>query len=327
VARVADLLRVDPVAGSLVKSQALARIRTDFSRLARGPRVDYPVQVNVEMYSACPATCTFCTYPTLERKGTRMSDALLDKILADLTAIPRHIPFAFCPFLLSEPFADRRLHPTLARLESDVPNAAVCLVTTGTLLDARQLAKLRERRNILELVISLNFCDPQEYERSMGIPWARTWANLTALHQAAVAGDLPFAVHISRVNGEAAADAQFRQFVRRELPAFALRTVDRHGWLGHVEAPVRDFDALACTQWFELKVASTGDVVLCCQDSHGQHVIGNVTTASLLEIYNRPQARAQRENLTARSQFASCQGCGFSRVVGVTDPDYFAPPA
>ena len=313
-----------PVVGA--HGLGFARLRQDFQRLARGPRLDYPVQVNVETYATCPASCTFCTYPTMDRKGTRMSDALLDKIIGDLAAIPRDIPFAFCPFLISEPFADKRLHAILERLEREVPNAAVCLITTGTLLDAKHIARLRERKNIAEVVISLNFCDPAEYEATMGIPWARTWAHVTALHTAAREHGLPFRVPISRVRGDVAADNQFRAFVSRELPAFEARMIDRHGWLGRVEAPVRDLEELPCTQWFELKVTATGAVALCCQDAQAQHVIGDVNAMSLLDIYNQPAARAQRAALTARKTFASCKGCGFSRVVGPVDPDYFSRP-
>ncbi len=305
---------------------ARTRLHQDFQRLARGPRLDYPVLINLESYTSCPAACTFCTYPTLERQGTRMSDALLDKIINDLKEIPREIRFALCPFLISEPFADKRLHGLLARLEQEVPNAAVCLVTTGTLLDAKQLAHLQARRNIAELVISLNFHEPAAYQAAMGIPWARTWANVTALHRASREAPLPFTVLISRVRSNDTVDSQFRAFVHRELPGFEVRMIDRHGWLGHVQAPARDLEALPCTQWFELKVTATGQVALCCQDSHAEHVLGDINTLSLLEIYNQPAARARRESLSARSSVASCHGCGFNRVVGNVDPDYFRGP-
>jgi len=47
----------------------------------------------VETIALCNAACSFCPYATLERKGTRMSDALVEKIIDDLTGIPHRRSF------------------------------------------------------------------------------------------------------------------------------------------------------------------------------------------------------------------------------------------
>jgi hypothetical protein len=37
--------------------------------------MDFPTEVTIETQAICNAACTFCTYPTMERKGNKMPDA------------------------------------------------------------------------------------------------------------------------------------------------------------------------------------------------------------------------------------------------------------
>lgn len=71
----------------------LGQYQEKVERLRRTPYMDYPAHVHLETVALCPAACNFCPYPTLDRKGERMSDALLDKVLTDLQAIPATLPF------------------------------------------------------------------------------------------------------------------------------------------------------------------------------------------------------------------------------------------
>src|SRR5262249_47912810 len=78
--------------------------QVDLARLRRSPYLDYPQEVHIETLAMCNASCTFCPYPTMERQGDRMSDALIDKIIDDLTKIPQNIRFNIAPFKVNEPF-------------------------------------------------------------------------------------------------------------------------------------------------------------------------------------------------------------------------------
>ena len=69
----------------------------------------YPAHVHMETMALCNASCSFCPYPSLERKGATMPTALIEKIIDDLTSIPRSVPFQLSPFKVNEPFLDRRL--------------------------------------------------------------------------------------------------------------------------------------------------------------------------------------------------------------------------
>jgi|SRR5579862_8947770 len=283
----------------------------DAEPLSRSPYVAYPRVVNIESFAFCPARCTFCTYPALERVGTRMSDALLYKILADLEAIPKTVPFGIQPLGMSEPLAESRLDDILEHAERFLPNAMVEIITTANLLDEKRLRRLLCRRNIRLLRVSLNFVNAAEYEAEIGLSWERTLRNVQHLHEAVEAGAARFQVVLNRVRTHDERDDTFELFVQRHFPLFDPRFADRHGWLGRIPAPQRNLDAMACSQWYQLFITATGKVPLCCQDSHIEHSLGDVTNTPLLEIYNQPALRTRRERLTARGEVETCRGCEF----------------
>ena len=47
--------------------------------------LDFPAIVHLETQANCNASCNFCPYPSLERKGTRMSDELIAKVAVALS--------------------------------------------------------------------------------------------------------------------------------------------------------------------------------------------------------------------------------------------------
>ena len=48
----------------------------------------FPEMVQIETLVACNAACTFCPYPTMDRKGDKMTDNLFKKIISDFSAVP-----------------------------------------------------------------------------------------------------------------------------------------------------------------------------------------------------------------------------------------------
>ena len=75
----------------------------------------YPKMIHIETQAICNAKCTFCDYPSLIRKGDRMSDEMIEKIINDLSVIPENHMFVIEPYKISEPFLEKRL-PSLVKL-------------------------------------------------------------------------------------------------------------------------------------------------------------------------------------------------------------------
>src|SRR5688500_7831084 len=64
---------------------ALARRMREKAGALQTSYVDYPAVVHLETLAVCNAACEFCPYPRLERQGARMSDALIEKVIDDLS--------------------------------------------------------------------------------------------------------------------------------------------------------------------------------------------------------------------------------------------------
>ena len=290
---------------------ALAGYQAKVLDMRRSPYLDYPAHVHMETLSLCNARCNFCPYPGLERKGHRMPDALIEKILDDLRAIPRILPFQLSPFKVNEPFLDSRLFDVLAAIEAKLPHATITLTTNASPLTEAALDGLARVKNLGYLWVSLNDHRPAAYEATMGLPWERTQQRLAMLHARRRAGALAGRVVLSRVGDGTRADAEFCDWVVRRYPGFEPSIFRRGGWLGQVETATAAVPDVGCTRWFDLSITSTGTVAHCCMDGRAEWPIGDVTTQHALEIYNAPHYRALRERALTRLQASPCRTCSF----------------
>jgi len=159
--------------------------------LRQSAYVDWPAHVHLETFAICNARCTFCPYPTLERKGTRMADALIDKILGDLEEIPSDVPFQIAPYKVSEPFLDLRLLDLLEDINARLPHAGLNIFSNGSIMKEDQLRRMARLKSVNFLWISLNECDPARYEALMSLPFERTIERLSILHTLKSNGTFP----------------------------------------------------------------------------------------------------------------------------------------
>jgi hypothetical protein len=293
--------------------RANGRFYYDFSALAEGQRkktrelqlagyLDYPILVHLETITACNAACDFCPYPTVARKGNRMPDELIEKVIDDLTAVPPDLPFLLAPYKLSDPFLEHRLFDIIELVGRRLPGARVSLITNAAALTDRKAAQLARCSNIEYLNVSLNSCDDVEYEQVMKIPFARTLERLSALHARATAGEIRFPVRLTRVSGTRADDSQWLQWCRDRYAKFVPEIIPRNDWIGDVPNDLVDATVpnAPCHRWFDLSIVSTGEVAMCCMDGEAKYPKGDVRTQHVLDIYNQPRLRSLRESLISR---------------------------
>ena len=276
--------------------------------------LDFPRLVHVETIALCNAACEFCPYPTLERKGTRMSDALIEKIIDDLSGIPPELPFQFAPYKISDPFLEPRLFEILRLAASKLPGMQVSLITNGSALIDRQVDKLLEASRVMYLHVSLNFDNALEYEKVMKLSFARTLARLDALHARKAAGEVPFPVRVTRVSCDRRSDDRFTRWAEARYPQFGIMMLPRNDWIGEVvtEGALTGVPDAPCHRWFDLSITATGRVAMCCMDGEAQYPKGDVNLDNALAIYNQPRLRELRQNLLSRRQTASpCSRCTY----------------
>ena len=247
------------------------------SRLRSSPYIDFPHSIHLESLAVCNAACGFCPYPDLDRKGTRMRDALIEKIIDDLAEIPTSTPFTLMPYKVNEPFLDKRLPDILETVNERLPNATISLFSNGSAFTESNLKRIASIRNIGQFVVSLNESEPDAYFELMKMPFARTLDRLRLLHDRVVSGTMPHRITINRVMDGTNSDARFLDWGRETFPAFETTLSLRKDWNGQVDerTTFQTAPKLPCRRWFDLSIMATGSTTMCCMDGKGEWPIGD----------------------------------------------------
>ncbi|MFO1083926.1 MAG: radical SAM protein [Reyranellaceae bacterium] len=311
VDRLAQSLGVD---GRPVQPLTPELMRYHLNVLARrnSPYLEFPAHVHLETFAQCNAACNFCPYPSLERKGERMSDALIEKIVSDLEDIPRSHRFQLSPFKVNEPFLDTRLFDLLDQFKTRLPNASVTLTSNASPITERTLDRLSKYPDLGYLWISFNDHRKDAYEAVMQLPYERTIERLNLIHRRKAEGSLGIRVVLSRVGDGSSVDREFSEWVKINFPLFDSSLFARGEWLGQIDsAGSASPPNVGCIRWFDLSITATGIVAHCCMDGDAEHPIGDASKSHLLEIYNRPDYRKLRESALSRLDVDPCRTCNF----------------
>lgn len=271
--------------------------------------MEYPMEVSVETMALCNARCTFCPYPTIDRKGEKMPDELLSRLVDEMISWDRLMYFS--PFKLNEPLLDKRTLPLCERINQASDKIVLRIFTNGSTLTPANIAGVARLKRVAYLWVSLNSHIPEEYERLMGLKFEQTAAKLDYLHSI---DDFPHAVMLSTVGYP---NEDFRRYCFDRWPKFQSMAIKKDAWLGFTEAQVTEVPDAGCSRWFELSVTARGTVSHCCMDDGDdpRWTIGDVNTQSLYEVYNAPRWRERREHLVSRKSLDSsnspCAGCTY----------------
>ena len=265
--------------------------------------IDQPMEISIETQALCNAACTFCPYPTLERKGERMSDELIDRLITEMRGFEKH--FVVSPFKVNEPLLDKRFYDICWRI-IDETIGKIRVFTNGAPLTQRHVDNLAEMPadRIRHVWISLNEHRPAEYKALMGIDFNKTAKRLDNLHSQ----EFPHQVVLSTVGWP---NEPFREYCYERWPKFACFAIQRSSWLGYTDSQVEVVPDTPCDRWFELSIMSSGVVALCCMDGEGQFPIGDLNKQTMLEVYNAPLWRERREKMLSRLDVDVCKTCTY----------------
>ena len=297
----------------LLSSEALKleKYQKNVEQLRSSTYLQYPRHVHLETYALCNAICDFCPYTEIARKGTRMEDALIEKIITDLEDIPKDVDFQLSPFKLNEPFLDVRLFDTIKNINDRLSNATITITSNASPITEKNLARLAQVERLEYLWISANDHRKKEYEEVMGISYERTKKRLETIHQWKKDDRFTPPVVLSRVGDGTSADEDFITWVQENYPLFNFNVTRRGDWLGQVETNAFPVPDVGCMRWFDIVITATGDVSHCVMDGKTEYPLGNVRDQHVLEVYNAPQYRSLREKASSRLGKTPCGQCGF----------------
>ena len=285
--------------------------------------MEFPEMVQIETHAVCNAQCWFCPYPGMKRKGEKMSSELFDKLVSDLKIIPEDHRFTISLNHISEPLMDKRCETFIQKINDNLPNASVTIITNGLLLNQKNIQMLAGYSNVASVQVSLNEIDGHTHEKSMGMKnkFEEIAKNLDMLHSTMKKGSIGFKVFLRRVGDHTENDICFVSYCAERWPAFSATSRGRKTFLCqmnfdsygqettenyfHPKVPI-----VGCTQWYHLVISASGKVAACCFDGQVQWPIGDISSDGIMDIYNSEAFRSLRENCWTRLEAnRPCNAC------------------
>lgn len=280
----------------------------------------YPRVISIETLVLCNAKCSFCPYPTSDRKGERMEDDLFYKIIDDLSDIPPAHRVSFTLARINEPLLDKRLQAFSEYTKSRIPGAIQMFWSNGTSLNPGNYEWMTDFPGAT-LHISLNSVDPVAHKALMGISFDKVIRNLDRLHALKDSGGFGPDVLLHAPYQSEQAEAEMTARCARQFPLFKLHIRPFFVWQGGNRAGQSEQDAaglvpmlpgavtdLPCAQWFDLHVLANGFTTRCCIDETGfDQADFDLRHNHALAVFAR--SAGLREKLPGRGSIGGCETC------------------
>lgn len=284
------------------------------------------LQLQVETTNVCDAACVFCPYPVMQRpKGTMPMD-LFRKIVDEAATIPAIERLTLTG--LGETLLDRFLVERIRYARQVLPNGvAIDLYTNGSMLRPKTTDALIDA-GLDVLYVSLNATNAEKRKEIMALDdFDRVVGYIQYAHAA-------FEAKAER-EGLTGPNRQRWRCIVKGVASKDLMEVGEHeqfqeqwggdwnkggaaylhlegNWAGAMGAKMRTTPRGACHRALQqIMVLRTGEVSLCCFDSEGAVILGDLRTQTLREVYNGQPALGIREAHMEgrRSELALCRTC------------------
>jgi radical SAM protein with 4Fe4S-binding SPASM domain len=250
----------------------------------------FPLEIQIQTNTLCNASCIMCPYPEVSKEfpHSQMEQELYEEILAQCSREGglRRLE----PFLMNEPFTDRRLVDWIAMAKERVPQAWVTVTTNGTLV--RPVVSDRLVQSGLDAIwFSFNGATKETYEKIMGCSYDTVVRNIDYLLAIRPPSLQVFTNMIETVPMQPEIAENIRRWVERGVGSGSSKLVNRAGNVRNFTelnyTPLHSEPVRLCDLLFhKMYILYNGDVVLCCMDWRRQVIMGNVKQQSLREIWH-----------------------------------------
>lgn len=265
---------------------------------------DVPKYIEIETTILCNAKCWFCPQSNTLRQPNFMEDWVWRKIVDET----RGIGAIYRPFLLNEPFFDRRMPLISAYIKQD-PTAGLEFNSNGSVLTPAVADRIIET-GVDAVRFSVDGYYRETFDESRGLSYDQVYANVKYFLKAARESgkEIVTEVRMIRFPGTEAEQVEFQQFWEQHGPTRVVFTeLYAYPWEGQTAAV-----NLPCPKIEnELFFYVDGTATLCCWDSVGRAIVGDVKTQHALEIWNGEKMKGCRTLLDAgqRDQIKLCSRC------------------
>ena len=251
----------------------------------------FPPFVQFETGTACNACCIMCPHDKMKRRGTAKW-SLISKIIRE--AAP-HVD-GMCPFLMQEPFLERRLPAILANIKQRNPKCQTAVFSNMSYVPNNVLTQIVEADLLDELYISF-YGPTEELYRKWQPPLKRsdTIANIHkfyAYRQLRKRLKPKMILHVLSVPELIDAVADYRDIIGFVDQVSNVQFDTFHGDIPDLAGDQTKFmgppkPRTPCQRlWGGMNIHFDGSVVPCCIDYNDENVLGNVSKDSLQDVWS-----------------------------------------
>ena len=264
----------------------------------------WPDIVQIESTNLCNAKCVFCPRDEMHRQQGVMDLDLFRKIVDECVALGiTHVRV----HNYGEPFLDRQLVEKV-RYAKARGIAEVGMISNGSLI-TEELAQGMIEAGLDAINISVDAGGREVFERTrVHLDYDTVIGNIRTLARLREAsGRRRPRLILSFVRQDNSADEQAFIDEWRQV-ADKIHVTDLHNWAGTLHDR-SDVQYPCYRMWLTFTVLWDGRVSLCCADYDGRHVLGDLRTSSIAQVWNSPAYLAVRRQQLETGGPEICRSC------------------
>lgn len=272
--------------------------------------------IAIETSALCNRHCVFCPNATTARPDELMPDTMLDEILRQLVEVNYKGCITF--YLYNEPFRDKRLLDIVRRFSEALPTACPSISTNGDYFKRASDIERAFEAGVRQMTINVySAADGKNslvaVEKGIAVAQARHAQLQGFLDELGVDQRGSLYRHAPRGTRRARVEAKYGVgHGNQKMGSFEIQ--NRAGNIANFMPELDEPLEKMCVRPFRfLNVNWKGDVILCCNDYHGDITFGNVMETPLVESWNSDKMNAFRVAMLAKDRdVAMCRGCDYS---------------
>lgn len=261
-----------------------------------------PEYLQIELSNICNAKCKMCNIPYMTRKKGYMTDDLFIKILSEANELGvSHIT----PFLHGEPFIRDDFVEKLILINKIAPRANITLFTNASLLHEEVLYKMNSIKNFEQIVFSFPGGNKETYEKVTGLNFETSVKNIKNAFR--ILKDVNMRISMPKFEGNISSEKDFFE-LWDEYPCSSYKT---YNYLGNISGTLSEACFEHCDRAFRsMTILYDGRICLCCMDSNGDYIMGDINKEHMLAIWNNKKYRTLRElHGICRMAYTPCNRC------------------
>lgn len=268
----------------------------------RTPR--WPDIVQIESTNLCNAKCVFCPRDEMHRRQGVMDMDLFKKVVDECVTLGiTHVRV----HNYGEPFLDKQLVEKV-RYAKERGIAEVGMISNGSLI-TEDIAQGMIDAGLDAINISVDASGKEVFESTrLNLDYDAVINNIeTLVRLRKASGRMRPKLILSFVRQNNSADEQ--QFIEhwRKI-ADKVHITDLHNWAGTLNA-TSDVNYPCYRMWQTFTVLWDGRVSLCCADFDGRHILGDLRTSTIADIWNGPAYLGVRRQHLENGGPEICRSC------------------